>query len=82
MQTLSSFILLADAAAPAENAPSSAVGVAIVVLVFAICFALAVRAAIRHFKGEGGCCGSCAGPSPAQDKQIGTANSPSAACTA
>ena len=72
MQTLSSFILLADAAAPAQNAPSSAVGVAIVILVFAICFALAVRAAIRHFKGEGGCCGDCAGPSPAQDKQIGT----------
>ncbi len=73
MQTLSSFFLLADAAAPAQNAPSSAVGIAIVVLVFAICFALAVRAAIRHFKGESGCCGGCTGPSPAQEKQIGAA---------
>ena len=72
MQTLSSFFLLADAAAPAQNVPSSTIGVAIVILVFAICLALAVRAAIRHFKGEGGCCGDCAGSSPAQDKQIGT----------
>lgn len=75
MQTLSSFILLADAAAPAQNAPYSAVGVAIVVLVFAICLALAVRAAIRHFRGEGGCCGGggCAESPPAPDKQIGAA---------
>ena len=73
MQPLFSFIVLADDAASAGNAATSSVGVAIVVLVFAVCFALALRAAIRHFKGEGGCCGGggCAAPPPAPDKQIG-----------
>ena len=43
---------------------SSKVGVTIVVLVFAIVLALAVRAALRHFKGEGGCCGKAEGEAP------------------
>ena len=74
MQPIPSLLLLADAAAPAGTAASSKVGVAIVVLVFAIVFALAVRAALRHFKGEGGCCGGGAGaPPPAADKEIGPA---------
>lgn len=74
MQPIQSLSLLADAAAPAGTAASSKVGVAIVVLVFAIVFALAVRAALRHFKGEGGCCGGGAGaPPPAADKEIGPA---------
>ena len=74
MQPISSLLLLADAAAPAGTAASSKVGVAIVVLVFAIVFALAVRAALRHFKGEGGCCGGGAGaPPPVADKAIGPA---------
>ena len=74
MQPISSLLLLADAAAPAGNAASSKVGVAIVVLVFAIVFALSVRTALRHFKGEGGCCGGGAGaPPPVADKAIGTA---------
>lgn len=74
MQPIQSLSLLADAAAPAGNAASSKVGVAIVVLVFAIVFALAVRAALRHFKGEGGCCGGGAGaPPPVADKAIGPA---------
>ena len=74
MQPIPSLLLLADAAAPAGTAASSKVGVAIVVLVFAIVLALAVRAALRHFKGEGGCCGGGAGaPPPAADKEIGPA---------
>ena len=74
MQPIPSLLLLADAAAPAGNAASSKVGVAIVVLVFAIVLALAVRAALRHFKGEGGCCGGGAGaPPPVADKEIGPA---------
>ena len=74
MQPIQSLSLLADAAAPAGNAASSKVGVAIVVLVFAIVLALAVRAALRHFKGEGGCCGGGAGaPPPVADKAIGPA---------
>ena len=74
MQPIPSLLLLADAAAPAGTAASSKVGVAIVVLVFAIVFALAVRAALRHFKGEGGCCGGGAGaPPPVADKPIGPA---------
>ena len=74
MQPIHSVSLLADAAAPARNAASSKVGVAIVVLVFAIVFALAVRAALHHFKGEGGCCGGGAGaPPPVADKAIGPA---------
>ena len=74
MQPIQSLSLLADAAAPAGTAASSKVGVAIVVLVFAIVFALAVRAALRHFKGEGGCCGGGAGaPPPVADKAIGPA---------
>ena len=74
MQPIHSLSLLADAAAPAGTAASSKVGVAIVVLVFAIVFALAVRAALRHFKGEGGCCGGGAGaPPPVADKAIGPA---------
>ena len=74
MQPIPSLLLLADAAAPAGTAASSKVGVAIVVLVFAIVFALAVRAALRHFKGEGGCCGGGAGaPPPVADKAIGPA---------
>ena len=73
MQPISSLLLLADAA-PAGTAASSKVGVAIVVLVFVIVFALAVRAALRHFKGEGGCCGGGAGaPPPVADKAIGPA---------
>ena len=73
MQAIQSLLLLADAA-PAGTAASSKVGVAIVVLVFAIVLALAVRAALRHFKGEGGCCGGGAGaPPPAADKEIGPA---------
>ena len=74
MQAIQSLLLLADAAAPAGTAASSKVGVAIVVLVFAIVLALAVRAALRHFKGEGGCCGGGAGePPPVADKAIGPA---------
>ena len=74
MQPIPSLLLLADAAAPAGTAASSKVGVAIVVLVFAIVLALAVRAALRHFKGEGGCCGGGSGaPPPAADKEIGPA---------
>ena len=74
MQAIHTLSLLADAAAPAGNAASSKVGVAIVVLVFAIVFALAVRAALRHFKGKGGCCGGGAGaPPPVADKAIGPA---------
>ena len=74
MQPIPSLLLLADAAAPAGTAASSKVGVAIVVLVFAIVLALAVRAALRHFKGEGGCCGGGAGaPPPVADKAIGPA---------
>ena len=74
MQPIPSLLLLADAAAPAGTAASSKVGVAIVVLVFAIVLALAVRAALRHFKGEGGCCGGGTGaPPPAADKEIGPA---------
>ena len=74
MQPIPSLLLLADAAAPAGTAASSKVGVAIVVLVFAIILALAVRAALRHFKGEGGCCGGGAGaPPPVADKAIGPA---------
>ena len=74
MQPIPSLLLLADAAAPAGTAASSKVGVAIVVLVFAIVLALAVRAALRHFKGEGGCCGGGAGaPPPVADKAIGSA---------
>ena len=74
MQPIPSLLLLADAAAPAGTAASSKVGVAIVVLVFAIVFALSVRAALRHFKGEGGCCGGGAGaPPPVADKAIGSA---------
>ena len=74
MHPIQSLSLLADAAAPAGTAASSKVGVAIVVLVFAIVFALAVRAALRHFKGEGGCCGGGAGaPPPVADKAIGPA---------
>ena len=74
MQPIQSLSLLADAAAPAGTAASSKVGVAIVVLVFAIVLALAVRAALRHFKGEGGCCGGGAGaPPPVADKAIGPA---------
>ena len=73
MQPIPSLLLLADAA-PAGTAASSKVGVAIVVLVFAIVLALAVRAALRHFKGEGGCCGGGAGaPPPVADKAIGPA---------
>lgn len=72
MHPIQSLSLLADAAAPAGIAASSKVGVAIVVLVFAIVLALAVRAALRHFKGEGGCCGGGAGaPPPVADKAIG-----------
>ena len=74
MQPIPSLLLLADAAAPAGTAASSKVGVAIVVLVFAIVFVIAVRAALRHFKGEGGCCGGGAGaPPPVADKVIGPA---------
>lgn len=74
MQAIQSLLLLADAAAPAGTAASSKVGVAIVVLIFAIVLALAVRAALRHFKGEGGCCGGGAGePPPVADKAIGPA---------
>ena len=74
MQAIQSLLLLADAAAPAGTAASSKGGVAIVVLVFAIVLALAVRAALRHFKGEGGCCGGGAGePPPVADKAIGPA---------
>ena len=74
MQPIPSLLLLADAAAPAGTAASSKVGVAIVVLVFAIVLALAVRAALRHFKGEGGCCGGGSGtPPPVADKEIGPA---------
>ena len=74
MQPIPSLLLLADAAAPAGTAASSKVGVAIVVLVFAIVLALAVRAALRHFKGEDGCCGGGAGaPPPVADKAIGPA---------
>lgn len=74
MQPLFSFIVLADDATSAGNAATSSAGVVIVVLVFAICLALALRAALRHFRGEGGCCGGggCAEPPPAPDKQIGT----------
>ena len=72
MQTHTSFFLLADAVAPAQNVGSSTVGVAIVVLVFAICLAFAVRAALRHFKGEGGCCGGAEEPPPSPDKPLGT----------
>ena len=73
MQPLFSFLLLADDSAPAGNAASSSAGVVIVILVFAICLALALRAALRHFRGEGGCCGGGGGaePPPAPDKQIG-----------
>ena len=71
MQPIPSFPLLAVA----EGATaSSRIGVALVVLVFAIVLALAVRAALRHFKGEGGCCGGGAGePPPVADKAIGPA---------
>ena len=50
-------LLLADAATSAGNSASSTVGVAIVIAVFAICLALAVRSVIRHLKG-GSCCGT------------------------
>ncbi len=67
MQAIHTLSLLADAAAPAGTAASSKVGVAIVILVFAIVFAL------RHFKGEGGCCGSCSAPPTEGGKAIGPA---------
>lgn len=70
MQPIHTLSILADAA-PAGTAASSKVGMAIVVLVFAIVFAITVRAALRHFKGEGGCCGGCSAPPPEGGKAIG-----------
>lgn len=56
-----------------SSASSQKAGVGLIVLVFAIVLVIAVRAALRHFKGEGGCCGGGGGaePPPAPDKQIG-----------
>ena len=72
MQTTTLPVLLADAAHGGTSV-SSAVGVALVGIVLAICLALAVRAGIRHFKGEGGCCGGCSAPPPDGGKAIGPA---------
>ena len=62
---------------PAPAGRSSKAGVAIILLCFAILFAFALRATVRHLRGGGGCCcggGGAAEPAPSQDgagKKIG-----------
>lgn len=53
-----------------SSAGSQKAGVGFIVLVFAIVLVIAVRATIRHFRGEGGCCGGAADP-PTPDKPLG-----------
>ena len=65
MNSSMSILLAATQTAPSPAA--KAVAIALVAVVFLV----ALRAAIRHFKGEGGCCGGAAEPPPEQDKVIG-----------
>ena len=47
-------------------------GVTIVAIAFAVCLVFAVRAGLRHLRGEGGCCCGAGGPPPTLDgKKIG-----------
>jgi len=71
MHSLSA-LLLAVASQPAPAGQSSLAGRVIIVAILVLAVVFAVRASIRHFKGEGGCCGggNDAAP-PEQDKAIG-----------
>lgn len=67
MNILPAILLAAPGAAAAPSPAAKAVAIAILAGVFLV----ALRAAVRHFKGEGGCCGGGADTPPEQDKAIG-----------
>lgn len=58
-------------AAEAAQSSSRQVGMILVVAVLGIALFLAVRGALRHFRGEGGCCGGGGADAPQEGKELG-----------
>ncbi|SHK04983.1 heavy-metal-associated domain-containing protein [Hespellia stercorisuis] len=46
-------------------------GNVIIIIILAVVVFLAVRGSVRHFKGEGGCCGGCAESRPEKKELAG-----------
>lgn len=42
----------------------------IIIAIVAILAIIGIRACMKHFKGQGGCCGSGSAPAPKQDKKL------------
>ena len=65
-------LLFAASSVPAPAGRTSPWAVAVILLLLAGGFAIALRAAVAHFRGQGGCCGgggACVPPEP--DKALG-----------
>ena len=65
-------LLFAASSVPAPAGRTSPWAVAVILILLAVGFALALRAALAHFRGQGGCCGgggACVPPAP--DKALG-----------
>ena len=63
-------LLFAASSVPAPAGRTSPWAVAVILILLAVGFALALRAALAHFRGQGGCCGGACVP-PAPDKALG-----------
>ena len=63
------FPILALVSEPAPAGRSSSLGIAIILLCLVIACSLAARAAVRHFKGVGGCCGGGSSEPPPDDEK-------------
>ena len=60
-------LLFAASSVPAPAGRTSPWAVAVILILLAVGFALALRAALAHFRGQGGCCGgggACVPPTP------------------